>query len=304
MCSWPKAQLRLSTLPGRRTSQTHDPRSPLDRERLSLTSQRFLSPLDTDPNRLPPQEPVLSCGDPWAAARARLCGGAHPGPTPHGKAQSAATTSRRMRFSVTLPPGRRGTQPPASLRGTMKSGPTGQMRPGNPPARLRGGFRQGPQASAWGLIARKGAVWAEGLADGAPWAKPRHHQAVSCGLRRCRELRLSCNKMRTRHQDIIHQEDKLAIIGIVHRSLADLLGSPALPWVDDVQKPKCVHHRRRPSATRTLRRRHGGPTSSPCIASPRSIRQGRPRYPSRFSQPLRHCRCRRHAARSPPRSWG
>ena len=271
-------------MPGRRTSQAHDPRSPLDRERLSLTSRRFLSPLDTDPNRRLPREPVPSCGDPWAAARARRPhGGAHPGPTPHGKAQSAATTSRRMRFSVTLPPGRRGTQPPA---------------------RLRGGLRWDLQAPAWGLIARKGAVWAEGLADGAPWAKPRHHQAASCGLRRCRELRLSCNKMRTRHQDIIHQEDKLAIIGIVHCSLADLLGSPALPWVDDVQKPKCVHHRRRPSATRTLRRRHGGPTSSPCIASPRSIRQGRPRYPSRFSRPLRHCRCRRHAARSPPRSWG
>ena len=207
-----------------------------------------------------------------------------------------------MRFSVTSPPGRRGAQPPASLRGTMESGPTGQMRSSNPPPGC-GGVPPG-SASLWGLIARKGAVWAEGLADGAPWAKPRHHQAVSCGLRRCRELRLSCNKMRTRHQDIIHQEDKLAIIGIVHRSLADLLGSPALPWVDDVQKPKCVHHRRRPSATRTLRRRHGGPTSSPCIASPRSIRQGRPRYPSRFSRPLRHCRCRRHAARSPPRSWG
>ena len=139
MCSWPEAQLRLSTLPGRRTSQTHDPRSPLDRERLSLTSQRFLSPLDTDPNRLPPQEPVLSCGDPWAAARARPCGGAHPGPTPHGKAQSAAPMSRRMRFSVTSPPGRRGAQPPASLRGTMKSGPTGQMRSGNPPPGCGGG---------------------------------------------------------------------------------------------------------------------------------------------------------------------
>ena len=37
-----------------------------------------------------------------------------------------------------------------------------------PPARLRGGLRQGPQASAWGLTARKSAVWAEGLADGAP----------------------------------------------------------------------------------------------------------------------------------------
>ena len=44
--------------------------------------------------------------------------------------------------------------------------------------------------SAWGLTARKSAVWAEGLADGAPWARPGHHQAASCGLRRCQELGL------------------------------------------------------------------------------------------------------------------
>ena len=59
------------------------------------------------------------------------------------------------------------------------------------PRQPAGGLRQGPQASAWGLAARKGAVWAEGLADGAPWARPGHHQAASCGLRRCRELRIS-----------------------------------------------------------------------------------------------------------------
>ena len=59
-----------------------------------------------------------------------------------------------------------------------------------PPARLRGGLRQGSQASVWGPAARKGAVWAEGLVDGAPWARPGHHEAASCGLRRCRELRI------------------------------------------------------------------------------------------------------------------
>ena len=73
---------------------------------------------------------------------------------------------------------------------------------GQPPARLRGGLRQGPQASAWGLAARKDAVWAEGLADGAPRARPGYHQAASCGLRRCRELRLdflrSAKKVRRR----------------------------------------------------------------------------------------------------------
>ena len=206
-------------------------------------------------------------------------------------------------FPLHCRPGGVGRNPPPACGALWRVAQLGKCARATP-RQAAGGLRRGPQASAWGPTARKGAVWAEGLADGAPWAKPRHHQAASCGLRMCRELRLSCNKMRTRHQDIIHQEDKLAIIGIVHCSLADLLGSPALPWVDDVQKPKCVHHRRRPSATRTLRRRHGGPTSSPCIASPRSIRQGRPRYPSRFSRPLRHCQCRRHAARSPPRSWG
>ena len=50
---------------------------------------------------------------------------------------------------------------------------------GQPPARLRGGCAGDPQALAWGLDARKGAVWAEGLAEGAPWAKPGHHQAAS-----------------------------------------------------------------------------------------------------------------------------
>ena len=74
---------------------------------------------------------------------ARPCGEAQLGPTPHGKAQSEASASRRLRFSVTLPPGRRGTQPPASLQGTMKSGPTEQMRSSNPPPGC-GGVVPGP----------------------------------------------------------------------------------------------------------------------------------------------------------------
>ena len=139
--------------------------------------------------------------------RVRPHGEARPGPTPHGKSQSAAPMSRRMRFSVrgypqsalfrdpNLPecafplrcrPGGAGRNPPARLRGTMESGSTGQMRSSNPPPGCGGD----PQASVWGLTARKGAVWAEGLADGAPWARPGHHQAASCGLRRCRELGL------------------------------------------------------------------------------------------------------------------
>ena len=58
------------------------------------------------------------------------------------------------------------------------------------PRQAAGGLRQGSQASVWGPAARKGAVWAEGLVDGAPWARPGHHEAASCGLRRCRELRI------------------------------------------------------------------------------------------------------------------
>ena len=50
---------------------------------------------------------------------------------------------RRVRLSVTSPPGRRGTKPPASLRGTMESGPTGQMRSSNPPPAC-GGVVPGP----------------------------------------------------------------------------------------------------------------------------------------------------------------
>ena len=145
---------------------------------VSLTFRRFLSPLDTDPSRRLPRGPAPGCEDLWAAARAwrtspapcgmrlsptgvrrppglrgtalvlrwravRPHGGAHLGPTPHGEAQSAAPTSRRMRFSVTSPPGRRGAQPPVSLRGTMESGPTGQTCSSNPPPGC-GGVAPGP----------------------------------------------------------------------------------------------------------------------------------------------------------------
>ena len=121
---------------------------------------------------------------------------------------------------VRRPPGLRGTVPwrrDARPHGGTQSGPTpfghiatreawGQPSPPAcgalwrvaqlgkraraTPRQVAGGLRRGPQASAWGLAARKDAVWAEGLADGTPWARPGHHQAASCGLRRCRELRV------------------------------------------------------------------------------------------------------------------
>ena len=59
-----------------------------------------------------------------------------------------------------------------------------------PPARLRGGAPGTRRPRPAGLASRKSAVWAEGLAEGAPRVRPGHHQAASCGLRRCRELRV------------------------------------------------------------------------------------------------------------------
>ena len=57
----------------------------------------------------------------------------------YGKAHSVGFGGRRVRLSVTSPPGRCGTKPPASLRGTMENGPTGQMRSSNPPPGCGGG---------------------------------------------------------------------------------------------------------------------------------------------------------------------
>ena len=108
----------------------------------------------------------------------------------YGKAHSVGLGGCRLRFSVTSPPGRRGTQPPASLRGTMENGPTGQTRSSNPPARLRGGCAgaRRPQPGA------------------RPHGKAQSGQRASlmerpgpgrdtiglpgCGLRRSRELRI------------------------------------------------------------------------------------------------------------------
>ena len=60
-------------------------------------------------------------------------------PAPHGKAHFVGFGGRRMRLSVTSPPGRCGTKPPASLRGTMENGPTGQTCSSNPPPGCGGG---------------------------------------------------------------------------------------------------------------------------------------------------------------------
>ena len=70
---------------------------------------------------------------------ARPCGEAQPGPTPHGKAQSEASASRRMRLSVTSPPGGRGAQPPRQPAGHYEKWPNWANALEQPPARLRGG---------------------------------------------------------------------------------------------------------------------------------------------------------------------
>ena len=71
--------------------------------------------------------------------RVRPRGGAPPGPTPHEKAQSAAPMLRRLRFSVTSPPGRRGAQPPRQPAGHYGEWPNWANALEQPPARLRGG---------------------------------------------------------------------------------------------------------------------------------------------------------------------
>ena len=160
---------------------------------VSLTFRRFLSPLDTDPSRRLPRGPAPGCEDPWAAACAR-----RPSPAPCGMRLSPTGVRR--------PPGLRGTAlvlRRRAARTNPRRGATPRQPAGHygewpnwanaleqPPRQAAGGLRQGPQASAWGPAARKSAVWAEGLADDTPWARPGHHQAASCGLRRCRELRV------------------------------------------------------------------------------------------------------------------
>ena len=87
-------------------------------------------------------------------------------------------------------PGGAGPNPPPACGALWRVAQLGK-RARATPRQAAGGLRRGSQAPAWGLAARKGAVWTEGLAEGAPWARPGHRQAASCGLRRCRELRIA-----------------------------------------------------------------------------------------------------------------
>ena len=155
-----------------------------------------------DPPALP--EPAGHRPEPSPALRtcARLRGRAvraasrrdasRPAPTEHTSRKSALCWlggSQSAPFGHVAARGARGATPPPAC-GALWRMPQLGKRARATPRQPAGGLRQGPQASAWGPAARKGAVWAEGLADCAPWARPGHHQAASCGLRRCRELRI------------------------------------------------------------------------------------------------------------------
>ena len=99
-------------------------------------------------------------------------------------------------FPLHCRPGGVGRNPPRQPAGHYEKWPNWANASGQPPARLRGGVS--PGSAGLGLrsgTSRKSAVWAEGLADGAPWARPGHHQAASCGLRRCRKLRVRRNPL-------------------------------------------------------------------------------------------------------------
>ena len=102
---------------------------------------------------------------------------------------SVTPTSQNALFRYVTAREARGATPPPACGALWKVAQLGKCARATP-RQAAGGLCQNPQASAWGLTARKGALWAEGFAEGAPWVRPGHHQAASCGLRRCRELGL------------------------------------------------------------------------------------------------------------------
>ena len=149
------------------------------RKRITLTSRNFLSPLDTGPSRRLPEglRPAVETHGPPPvrggclrrhAALAHRGGGARQARSPH-VAQTAP-------FGRVATGGTRGTTPPPACGALWKMTQLGK-RARTTPRQAAGGLRRGPQAPAWGLAARKGAVWTEGLADGAPRVRPQAAQA-------------------------------------------------------------------------------------------------------------------------------
>ena len=107
----------------------------------------------------------------------------------YGKAHSVGLGAADCAFPSRRRPGGVGRNPPPACGALWRMAQLGKCARATP-RQAAGGLRRGPQAPAWGSAIRKGAVWAEGLAKGAPRARPGHHRAASCGLRICRELRI------------------------------------------------------------------------------------------------------------------
>ena len=148
--------------------------------------------MDTGPSPCLSRGPVPGCEDPWAAREGRVCG-----LTERRSLARRLTERRSLRlpcraecaFPLRRCSGGAGRNPPPDCGALWKVTQLGKCARATP-RQAAGGLLQDPQAPAWGLAVWKDAVWAEGLADGAPWVRPGHHQAASCGLRRCRELGL------------------------------------------------------------------------------------------------------------------
>ena len=87
-------------------------------------------------------------------------------------------TSQNALFRYAAAREARDQTPPPACGALWKVTQLGKCARATPRQAAGGGCAGDPQASAWGLTARKSAVWAEGLADGAPWARPGHHQAA------------------------------------------------------------------------------------------------------------------------------
>ena len=87
-------------------------------------------------------------------------------------------------------PGGVGRDPPPACGALWEVAQLGK-RARATPRQAGGGVAPGPAGSGLGPAARKGAIWAEGLADGTPWVRPGHHRAASGGLRRCQGLRVT-----------------------------------------------------------------------------------------------------------------
>ena len=106
-------------------------------EKRTLRKSAFCNPCRTEKRILAARSHGKTHSAGVALPKGALCATARAQTAPFREAQ---------RTECTFPSRRRpeggARQPPARMRGTMESGPTGQTRPSNPPARTRSGLRQ------------------------------------------------------------------------------------------------------------------------------------------------------------------